>query len=162
MTNQGSIPNWGTRVRRSARLMSENIKIVAKNRKAGRDYFFVDGYEAGIELKGTEVKSLRLGNANMADCYARVENGEVYLHNLHIGEYTEANRFNHDPVRKRRLLLHRYEIDRLRVRTEEKGLTLVAVKALLQTRQSQGRTCARQGQTRIRPAPRDCQTRRAT
>ncbi len=117
-----------TRVRRSARLMSENIKVVAKNRKAGRDYFFVDGYEAGIELKGTEVKSLRLGNANMADCYARVENGEVYLHNLHIGEYTEANRFNHDPVRKRRLLLHRYEIDRLRVRTEEKGLTLVAVK----------------------------------
>ena len=118
----------GTGFRRSPRLMSENIKIVAKNRKAGRDYFFVDRYEAGIELKGTEVKSLRHGNANMADSYARVESGEVYLHNLHIDEYAQANRFNHDPVRKRRLLLHRHEIDRLRVRTEERGLTLVAVR----------------------------------
>jgi SsrA-binding protein len=108
--------------------MADNIKIVVQNRKARRDFFLVDAYEAGLELKGTEVKSLRLGNANMADCYARVENNEVFLHNLHIGEYTEANRFNHDPVRKRRLLLHRNEIDRLRVRTEEKGLTLVALK----------------------------------
>ncbi len=108
--------------------MSDNIKIVVQNRKARRDYFLVDSYEAGLELKGTEVKSLRLGNASMADCYARVENNEVFLHNLHIGEYTEANRFNHDPVRKRRLLLHSYEINRVRVRTEERGLTLVALK----------------------------------
>ena len=108
--------------------MPENIKIVVQNRKARRDFFLVDTYEAGVELKGTEVKSLRLGNVNMADCYARVEDNEVFLHNLHIGEYTEANRFNHDPVRKRRLLLHRSEIDRLRVRTEERGLTLVALK----------------------------------
>lgn len=108
--------------------MPENIKIIVQNRKARRDFFLVDTYEAGVELKGTEVKSLRLGNANMADSYARVEDNEVFLHNLHIGEYTEANRFNHDPIRKRRLLLHRYEIDRLRVRTEERGLTLVALK----------------------------------
>ena len=103
-------------------------KLITDNRKARHDYKVLDTYEAGLELRGTEVKSLREGRANLKDSYARVENGEAYLHNLHISEYTQANRFNHDPTRKRKLLLHGYEINRLRGRVEEKGLTLIPLK----------------------------------
>ncbi len=108
--------------------MADGIKIITKNRKALYDYKVLDTYEAGLQLRGTEVKSLREGRANLKDSYARVENGEAYLHNLHISEYTQANRFNHDPTRKRKLLLHGYEINRLRGRVEEKGLTLIPLK----------------------------------
>ena len=108
--------------------MPDTVKIIAHNRKARRDYEILDTYEAGIELRGTEVKSLRQGKANLKDGYARPENGELFLHNIHISEYTQANRFNHDPVRKRRLLLHKHEINRLRGRVEEKGFTLIPLK----------------------------------
>ena len=108
--------------------MSENIKIIVQNRKARRDYEILDTYEAGLELKGTEVKSLRQGKANLKDSYARVEGREAYLHNVHISEYLQGNRYNHDPERKRRLLLHKYELNRLRGRVEERGLTLVPLK----------------------------------
>ncbi len=108
--------------------MADGIKIIVQNRKARHDFETLDTFEAGIALQGTEVKSLRQGKANLVDSYARVENGEVFLHNAHISEYTEANRFNHDPVRKRKLLLNRSEINRLRGRVEEKGLTLIPLK----------------------------------
>ena len=106
----------------------EPIKIIVQNRKARHDFETLDTFEAGIVLLGTEVKSLRLGKANLVDSYARVENGEAFLYNVHISEYTEANRFNHDPVRKRKLLLNKHEINRLRGRVEEKGLTLIPLK----------------------------------
>lgn len=108
--------------------MADGIKIIVQNRKARHDFETLDTFEAGIELQGTEVKSLRLGKANLVDSYARVERGEVFLHNAHISQYTEGNRFNHDPVRKRKLLLHKSEINRLRGRVEEKGLTLIPLK----------------------------------
>ncbi len=108
--------------------MTDGIKIIVQNRKARHDFETLDTFEAGIALQGTEVKSLRLGKANLSDSYARVENGEVFLHNAHISEYTEGNRFNHDPMRKRKLLLNRSEINRLRGRVEEKGLTLIPLK----------------------------------
>ena len=108
--------------------MADGIKIVAQNRKARYDYHILDSCEAGIELQGTEVKSLRQGKANLKDGYARVEDDEVFLHNIHISEYEAGNRFNHDPTRKRRLLLNRREIHRLRTRAQEKGLTLIPLK----------------------------------
>ncbi|MCZ6635627.1 MAG: SsrA-binding protein SmpB [bacterium] len=107
---------------------SSAIKIIVQNRKARRDYEILDTYEAGLALTGTEVKSLRQGKAHLKDSYARVENGEAYLHKVHISEYIQGNRFNHDPERKRKLLLHKHEIRRLRVRTEERGLTLIPLK----------------------------------
>ena len=100
-------------------------KILCVNKKARHDYSIEEAYEAGMVLQGTEVKSLRLGNVNLKDSYARVERGEVVLYGLHISPYDHGNRYNHDPERPRRLLLHRREITRLKSRTEEKGLTLV-------------------------------------
>ncbi len=108
--------------------MADGIKIVTHNRKARYDYRILDTCEAGIELQGTEVKSLRQGKANLKDGYARVEDDEIFLHNIHISEYEAGNRFNHDPTRKRRLLLNRREIHRLRTRAQEKGLTLIPLK----------------------------------
>lgn len=108
--------------------MSNAIKIIAQNRKARHDYEILDAYEAGIALQGTEVKALREGRANLKDSYARVEGGEVFLYKAHISEYTQGNRFNHDPERRRKLLLHKYEINRLRGRVEERGLTLIPLK----------------------------------
>jgi SsrA-binding protein len=106
----------------------EKVKIISENRKARHDYFIHETYEAGIVLTGTEVKSLRAGKANLKDSYARVENGEVMLHNLHISPYEAGNRFNHDPLRIRKLLLHREEIRRLIGKTREKGLTLIPLR----------------------------------
>ena len=106
----------------------DEIKIIAQNRKARYDYHALDTWEAGIALQGTEVKSLRDGKANLLDSYARIDGGEVYLHNVHIGEYDQGNQFNHEPMRKRKLLLHRHEINRMRGRVEEKGLTLIPLK----------------------------------
>ncbi len=105
--------------------MPAGIKIITKNRKAFHDYSILETTEAGIALVGTEVKSLRLGNVNLKDSYARAERGEVVLYGLHISPYDHGNRYNHDPERPRKLLLHRGEIGRLKSRTEEKGLTLV-------------------------------------
>ncbi len=98
---------------------------VAANRKALRDYQVVDRHEAGIELRGTEVKSVRGGEINLKGAYARVENGELVLYQMNIALYAHGNRFNHDPERPRRLLMHRREIGRLQVQTEQKGLTLI-------------------------------------
>ena len=106
----------------------DGILIIAQNRKARYDYQAIDTWEAGIVLEGTEVKSLRNGKANLVDSYARVDGNEVFIHNLHIGEYDQGNQFNHEPMRKRKLLLHRHEINRLRGRVEEKGLTLIPLK----------------------------------
>jgi len=106
----------------------DGTKTIVQNRKARHDYAILDTYEAGLELLGTEVKSLRQGRANLRDSYARVEDGQAFLHNMHISEYTEGNRYNHDPVRKRRLLLHKHEIKRLRVRVDERGFTLVPLR----------------------------------
>ena len=103
----------------------ERIKIIATNRKAKHEYQIDNDFEAGIELKGTEVKSLRMGKANLKDAYARVKNGEVYIYQMHIGEYPYANLANHDPLRPRKLLLHKYEIKRLYGKTQEKGLSLI-------------------------------------
>ncbi|NMC42298.1 MAG: SsrA-binding protein SmpB [candidate division Zixibacteria bacterium] len=106
----------------------QNIKIVTTNRKAFHDYEIITRYEAGLTLVGTEVKSLRLGKAQLMDAYASVENGEVFLHNMHISQYDMAHRENHDPVRKRRLLLTKREIRKLWSASNEKGFTIVPLK----------------------------------
>jgi SsrA-binding protein len=106
----------------------QQIKIISTNRKAHHLYHILESYEAGIALVGTEVKSLRLGRANLKDSYAMVKGGEVYLHNLYISPYDPASRFSHDPTRTRKLLLHRTEIKRLLGKTVERGLTLIPLK----------------------------------
>jgi len=101
-------------------------RIVAENRKARHEYFISDTYEAGLELRGTEVKSLRKGQANIAESYASVEDGGLYLINAHIPEYQGAGRFfQHEPRRKRRLLLHKSEMAKLANGVERKGMTIV-------------------------------------
>ena len=100
-------------------------KLIAQNKKARHDYAIVDTYEAGIALTGTEVKSLRLGRASLVDGFATIDDGEVWLRNVHIPEYEQASWTNHEPRRTRKLLLHRGEILRLIGKTKESGLTLV-------------------------------------
>lgn len=106
---------------------SENLKPVASNRKAYHDYFVLEKYEAGIELFGTEVKSLRAGKANLKDSYCEVEKGELFITGMHISPYENGNIFNKDPYRKRKLLMHKKEIRRLHQSVKEKGLTLIAL-----------------------------------
>ena len=110
--------------------MSEkkHIKIIAENRKARHDYHIDEEFEAGMVLKGTEVKSLRQGRAILKDSYARIKNGEVFIHQMHISPYPFAYYDNHDPLRPRKLLLHKREIKRLNVKVNEKGLTLIPLK----------------------------------
>jgi len=105
-----------------------NEKTVTTNRKARHEYIILDTYEAGIVLKGTEVKSLRQGNANLTDGYAELRNGEVWLHGMHINPYEQGSYANVDPVRDRKLLLHKNEIRKLYSKTTEKGLTLIPLK----------------------------------
>ncbi|MDP9093726.1 MAG: SsrA-binding protein SmpB [Actinomycetota bacterium] len=100
-------------------------KIIAQNRKARHDYAIIETFEAGLVLTGTEVKSLRLGRASLVDGFATIDNGEVFLRNVHIPEYTQGSWTNHEPRRTRKLLLHRAEILRLVGKTKESGLTLV-------------------------------------
>jgi SsrA-binding protein len=100
-------------------------KVVASNRKARHDYAILDTVEAGIALTGTEVKSLRAGRASLVDAYAQVKDGELYLHGMHIPEYTQGTWNNHEPRRVRKLLLHRVEIDKLMGKVQESGLTLI-------------------------------------
>ncbi len=108
--------------------MKDAIKVACENRKARHDYFIHETYEAGIELRGTEVKSLRAGKANLRDSYAEVRNGEVFVEHMHISPYEQGNIFNHEPLRPRRLLLHKREILKLFGKTREKGFTLVPLK----------------------------------
>lgn len=105
--------------------MKSEIKTLAENRKARHEYFIEESFEVGIELFGTEVKSVKLGKANLKDSYAEIKNGEVYLNNLHISPYEKGNIFNKDPLRPRRLLLHKSEITRLAGLIPQQGLTLV-------------------------------------
>ena len=100
-------------------------KLVAANRKARHDYTIEDVFEAGVVLTGTEVKALRAGRASLVDGWCEIEGGEAWLHGVHIPEYAQGTRTNHAPRRKRKLLLHREEIDRLESRTREKGHTVV-------------------------------------
>ncbi len=111
-----------------AEATQNGIKIVAENRKAWHDFFIDETFEAGLALTGTEVKSLRAGKANLRDSYAVIEKNEVFLYNVHISPYEQGNRFNHDPLRTRKLLMHRSEIKRLSSRVREKGFTLVALR----------------------------------
>ena len=107
------------------------IKILSDNRSAGHDYLLTDRYEAGLVLTGTEVKAAKTGKIQLKESYAEVSDGEAWLLNAHISEYSHGNQMNHVPVRKRKLLLHRAEIDKLRVETREKGLTIVPTKLYL-------------------------------
>jgi SsrA-binding protein len=111
---------------REARVKAETL--VAENRKALHDYHILETFEAGIMLLGTEVKGIREGKANLRDAYARVDKGEVWLHNVHINPYSHRGYVDHDPRRKRKLLLHRTEIRKLIGKTAEKGLTLVPLR----------------------------------
>ena len=105
------------------------MKVIAENRKARHDYLIEECFETGIELKGTEVKSMRAGRANLKDSFAVIENGELYLYGMHISPYEHGNIFNVEPMRPRKLLMHKKEIMRLLGKTKEQGLTLVPLKA---------------------------------
>ncbi|ARK32009.1 SsrA-binding protein SmpB [Halalkalibacter krulwichiae] len=105
--------------------------VVAQNKRATHDYFIEETYEAGIVLKGTEIKSMRAGRMNLKDSFARIVNGEVYLHNAHISEYEQGNRYNHEPTRARKLLLHKKQINELIGQTQQKGYSLVPLKVYI-------------------------------
>lgn len=111
--------------------MAEGIKVIAENRKARHDYFVEDTYEAGIILRGTEIKSIRAGRVNLKDSYAEIIKGEIWLNQMHISPYEQGNRFNHDPLRKRKLLLNRMEIIRMGDKVKLQGMTLVPLKIYL-------------------------------
>jgi len=102
-----------------------NNKLIARNRKARHDYEILDRWECGMVLLGSEVKSMRAGRVNLSDSYGDLRDGEIYLMNLHVSPYEQANQFNHEPLRARKLLMHRREIRKLVGKTAEKGLTLV-------------------------------------
>ena len=103
-------------------------KAVATNRKAYHDYFIEEKFEAGIMLQGTEVKSLRDGRVNLQDSYASVREGQIFLHHCHISPYSHGNLSNHEPLRTRKLLLHRKEINKLLVKTQQQGLTIIPLR----------------------------------
>lgn len=108
--------------------MKDAIKLIANNKKAYHDYFIEDTYEAGIALHGTEVKSLRMGKCSIKESFLRVEQGEVMIYGMHISPYEKGNIFNKDPLRVRKLLLHRAEINKMLGRIAEKGYTLVPLR----------------------------------
>ena len=105
--------------------MKDSVKLVANNKKAWHDYFIDDKIECGIELFGTEVKSIRMAHCSIKEAFVRIDKGEVYVYGMHINPYEKGNIFNKDPLRSRKLLLHRSEIDKLEGKIREKGITLV-------------------------------------
>ncbi len=109
----------------------EELKTVAQNRKARHDYFVEESFECGLELRGTEVKSIRLGKCNLKDSYASVEKGEMWVHGMHISPYEKGNIFNTDPMRPKKLLMHKAEIRKLEQAIMQKGLTLVPLSVYL-------------------------------
>jgi SsrA-binding protein len=111
-----------------------NTRDLAVNRKARHDYFIEEVFEAGLALTGTEVKSIRAGKVNLKDSYAHIDKGELLLYNMHISPYEQGNRFNHDPLRTRKLLMHKREIMRLLGYVKEKGFALVPLKLYLNER----------------------------
>jgi SsrA-binding protein len=111
--------------------MSENVKVVATNRKAGFEYFLFERFEAGLSLKGSEIKSIRAGQISLAESYIRVDENQAWLIEAHIAPYLQANRFNHDPKRPRRLLLHSKEIREMWEAVRQKGVTIVPMRVYL-------------------------------
>jgi SsrA-binding protein len=109
------------------------MKIVSNNKKAYHDYFILDTYEAGIELKGTEIKSVRKGSANLKDAFIRIKDNEAFIENMHIAPYEQGNRYNHEPLRTRKLLLHKKEIRKLQKEVKENGLTIIPTKLYFNT-----------------------------
>ena len=108
-----------------------DMKLIANNKKAYHDFFILDTYEAGIALHGTEVKSLRMGKCSIKESFIRIENGEVFIYGMHISPYEKGNIFNKDPLRVKKLLLHKTEINKLLGKTQEKGMSLVPLKVYL-------------------------------
>ncbi|WP_084039451.1 SsrA-binding protein SmpB [Demequina sp. NBRC 110053] len=108
--------------------MADELKVIASNRAARHDYFIDKTYEAGLVLRGTEVKALRMGRASIGDGYIHVDRGEAWLENVHIPEYVQGTWTNHTPRRKRKLLMHHAEIDELMIKTREKGFTIVPLR----------------------------------
>ena len=106
-------------------MAKEGIKLIANNKKAYHDYFIDETYEAGIALHGTEVKSMRMGKCSIKEAFVRIEKGEVYVYNMHISPYEKGNIFNRDPLRVKKLLLHKYEINKIAGQIAQKGYTLV-------------------------------------
>lgn len=109
-------------------MANKSVKIISQNKKAYHDYFILETMQAGIELQGTEVKSMRAGRCNLKDSYISITNKEAFIKGMHISPFEQGNRFNHDPLRDRRLLLHKYEINKLEGRTMQQGLTIVPLK----------------------------------
>ena len=107
------------------------MKLIANNKKAYHDFFILDTYEAGIALHGTEVKSLRMGKCSIKESFIRIENGEVFIYGMHISPYEKGNIFNKDPLRVKKLLLHKTEINKLLGKTQEKGMSIVPLKVYL-------------------------------
>jgi len=109
------------------------MKIVSQNKKIFHDYFILDTYEAGIVLQGTEIKSVRKGSVNLKDSFIRIKNDEAFIENMHIAPYEQGNRFNHEPLRTRKLLLHKKQIKKLQKEIKENGLTIVPTKLYFNT-----------------------------
>ncbi|MGB4661524.1 MAG: SsrA-binding protein SmpB [Mobilitalea sp.] len=105
--------------------MEQSIKLIANNKKAYYDYFIEDKYEAGLSLHGTEVKSLRMGKGSVKEAFLKIEKGEVYVYNMHISPYEKGNIFNKDPLRVRKLLLHKFQINKIAAQMAQKGYTIV-------------------------------------
>ena len=109
----------------------ESVKLIANNKKAYFDYFIEDKYEAGVALHGTEVKSIRMGKCSIKESYIKIEDGEVFIYGMHISPYEKGNIFNKDPMRIKKLLMHKYEINKLNGKLQQKGLTLVPLQVYL-------------------------------
>lgn len=112
-------------------MSKDSIKLIANNKKAYHDFFILENIEAGITLHGTEVKSLRMGKCSIKESFLRIENGEMFIYGMHISPYEKGNIFNKDPLRVRKLLLHKAEINKLLGKIKEKGMTLVPLKVYL-------------------------------
>ena len=112
-------------------MAKKESNVLAQNRKARHDYTILSTVEAGIVLKGTEIKSIRAGRINLKDGFATIRQGEAYLHNVHISPYEQGNLFNHDPLRARKLLMHKRQIDQLLGESKNKGITLIPLKVYL-------------------------------
>ena len=112
-------------------MAKQTKKLIANNKKAYHDYFIEDKYEAGISLAGTEVKSLRMGRCSVKEAFIRIEKGEVYVYNMHISPYEKGNIFNKDPLRVKKLLLHRHEVNKILGEVSQKGYTLVPLQVYL-------------------------------
>ena len=112
-------------------MSKEGKKLIANNKKAYHEYFLEEKYEAGVELHGTEVKALRMGKCSIKEAFVRIENGQVFIYQMHISPYEKGNIFNKDPLRPRKLLLHKYEINKINGKIAEKGYTMVPLKVYL-------------------------------